>query len=187
MWRSIKWYNLKATSYAFQASPKVLSVIFRTGNIHFAGATQLLPLNITKEQSKEALATFAAAVAKQFTSQGKTPKLPASSFQWREFRTATKNLLSAVANALQVALPSGFSFASCMPQKQLVPRGPRADRIELLPEEREMLGYGHMPKDAKLHFVYNYESQTRWADFVEDRSFFKLSFSADEGTEARGQ
>lgn len=157
--------------------------------MHFAGATQLMPLNISKEQADEALATFAAAVKSQFSSAaGKTPKLPDSSFKWREYRTPTKNLLTAVANSLQVAMPEGFSFNSCVPPRLLLPRTRKADRLELLPDERRMLGYGDWPSDVKLSFIYNYESQTRWVDFIEDRdSFFKMSFSADEGTEAGDQ
>ncbi len=145
----------------------------------------MLPLNISKEQSDAALATFAAAVKSQFSSAaGVTPKLPTGSFNWKEYRTPTKNLLQAVANALQVALPCGWSFASCIPSRLLLPRTSKADRIELLPEEKKMLGFGEWPTDMTLSFIYNYESQTHWPDFIEDRDFFKLSFSADEGTEA---
>lgn len=149
----------------------------------FAGATQLLPNSISGEEADKALEAFNAALRLQFTQNGATPKLPKDMFKFKEYRQSTKHLLMAVGNALQQAMPSGWSFQSCKPWQPLVPRSLSTDRIPLLPEEKAFLGLDHLPDDILLHYIHHYGTNERWLDFVTDDAFYKLSFAADEGTE----
>ena len=49
---------------------------------------------------------------------------------------------------------------------------------------KKALGLESWPDDMDLRFVYNSDALTRWPDFYTDDSFYRLGFSADEGTEA---
>ncbi|CAK9062430.1 unnamed protein product [Durusdinium trenchii] len=178
----------KVVNFCFDAArvaeEQVLSVIFRACGKQFAGATQLLPSGLGVDESACAMERFAEAAKVQMGQTAGPVKLPCKSFDWREFRLPTKQLLMAVANALQVSLHNGFSFKSCRPRTLLVPRSHEADRFALLDTEKQALGLGKWPADAKLSFVYHYGTQRRWLDFMpHDDQPYKLIFSADEGTE----
>eukprot|EP00435_Cladocopium_sp_Y103_P061586 s902_g23.t1 len=168
---------------AFVSEEHVLSVVFRAFGRQFAGATQLLPTGLTEEQKQKALEAFNKAVKVMYSQSGKVPALPQGTFAWKEFRVPTKNLLMAISNCLIASMPDGFNLQKCVPSRPLVPRSSQADRIELDNLEKESMGLGPWAKDCKLHFVYNFASQTRYLDFMEDYSHYKLCFSADEGTE----
>ena len=163
-------------------------MVFRNGSTQFAGATQLLPTKMCQEQADLALSSFAEAFKLQFTQQGGRPSLPSSCFQWKEFRTSTKNLLTSVVNCLQQALPNGWTLECCKPPRLLLPRTSQGDRIALLESEKQALGLPPETADRNMHFVYHFGESTSWPDFVEHPgSFYKLCLAADEGTEASCQ
>lgn len=164
----------------------MLSVVFRTFGCQFAGATQLLPTGLTEDQKQQALEAFNKAVKVMYSHHGKVPALPQGSFAWKEFRVPTKNLLAAVSNCLAASMPEGFNLQKCVPSRPLLPRSSQADRIALEDLEKESMGLGAWAKDCNLYFAYNFASQTRYLDFLEDNSHYKLCFSADEGTEELG-
>eukprot|EP00438_Fugacium_kawagutii_P003701 Skav209327 [mRNA] locus=scaffold724:414152:417800:- [translate_table: standard] len=161
----------------------VMTIVFRSGEFQFSGATQLLPQGISDEQSALALEAFAKAVDGKMPSAASRPALPKDTFAWKEFRTATKMVLSAVANALQQAVHGDFSLASCSPANPLVPRSNHCDRLPLLPEEKKLHG---LDPALTYHFNYNFQSGSKWPDYYQSEDHFKLVFSADEGTEATG-
>ena len=133
-----------------------------------------------------ALEAFCNALKVMYSKNGPTPKLPSGSFQWKEFRTPTKNMLMAVCNALMQAMPEGFNLQKCIPPRLLKPRCNQSERIPLTQCEKAPLGLTSFPDDCLLHFNWNYSSQSGWLDFLEDNSFYKLCFTADEGTEVAG-
>lgn len=145
----------------------------------------MLPTKMDSEQAAAALEAFANAYKKQFTLDGSVPKLPAGSFKWKEFRTPTKNLLVALTNAIQVAMPEGWTLQDCKPRPVLIPRGSQADRVALLNREKQALGLPEETYDMVMKFVYNFSSQSRWPDYTEE-SCYRLSMALDEGTEVRG-
>ncbi|CAK9112534.1 Uncharacterized protein SCF082_LOCUS52168, partial [Durusdinium trenchii] len=178
----------KVLNFCFDAAmvseEHVLSVVFRSNGVQFAGATQLLPHGLCEEQATSALQSFSKAAKAQMESHGGPAKIPSGSFAWKEFRTKTKNTLMALVNCLQVILPPGFSLRNCCPEKSLVPRTKDAERFLLLPQEKQALGLSDWPDDAQLHFVYHFGQQTRWLDFIPStNSMYKLCFAADEGSE----
>lgn len=158
-----------------------MTIVFRSGEIQFSGATQLLPQGISNEQSALALQAFAKVVSGKMPAAASRPDLPKDTFAWKEFRTATKMVLCAVANSLQQALPGNWTLASCAPTNPLVPRSIHCDRLPLLTEEKKV----HKLDPALTHhFNYNFQSGSRWPDYYLSEDHFKLVFSADEGTEA---
>ena len=168
---------------------QVLSVVFRAFGRQFAGATQLLPVGLKEDQRKDATKAFAEALKVMYTQNGETPKLPQGTFKWKEFRTPTKNLLMAISNSIMQAMPAGFNMSKCIPSRPLVPRGNQGERILLEPAEKRSLGLDEeeWPDDMNLHFVWNFDAQSGYPDYIDDsKSHFKLAFAADEGTEACG-
>lgn len=165
-------------------------MILRAGNTQWAGATQILPTGLSQEQGRLALENFSKAFQLQFKKWGseddsKPVALPKDIFKWKEFRTPTKNLLIAIANSLQVTLPTGWSFSDCVPTQLLVPRTSDGERVLMIPAEKKALGLESWCEDMDLRFVYNSDATTRWPDFYMDHdNFYRLCFSADEGTEA---
>ena len=161
-------------------------MVFRTLGMQFAGATQLLPHGICQEQAAQAMQTFAQAAKAQLQADGGPAKIPSKSFAWKEYRTKTKNVLVALGNCLQQALPEGFTFQSCCPTNRLLPRTGQAERFKILPQEKQALGLTDFPEDTELHFIYNFQDNGKWLDFIgksDTESLYKLCFSSDEGTE----
>ena len=165
---------------------QVLTVVFRSIGKQFSGATQLLPTGLSAEQSQKALQAFCQAFKTMYCQSGQVPSIPQKiDFGWKEFRVPTKNMLMGISNALVQIMPPDFTLQKCIPPVCLVPRATQADRLLLTDDEKTMLGLGPWAKDCDLYFVYNYASQTCFVDFIEDNDFYKLCFSADEGTEDR--
>lgn len=156
-------------------------MVFRCGGFQFSGATQLLPQGLSKEQSDACMKAFGNVIAGKLPDPGTKKKLPPQTFEWREFRTSTKNLLMGIANSLRVALPHGFNLGATCPQPALVPRGVQSDRLAMLKNEKEMLG---LNPDMEYFWCYNYNTGTRWPDYFGSEDHYKLVFAADEGTEA---
>lgn len=158
-----------------------MSLIFRCGAFQFAGATQLLPQGLSKEQSESALKAFAGAMDGKIPEQG-NHKLPQGSFAWQEYRVATKTLLMGIANGLRMAMPSGWNLSNCCPSNVLIPRSINTDRLPMLKEEKMMHG---LDPDMEYFTCYNFASHARWGDYYNSEDHYKLCFAADEGTEAR--
>lgn len=162
---------------------QVLSFVWRVQGHHFAGATQMLATGLSPEQSKRALEDMSKALAfnGSLPADGRQKlELPPDSFQWKEFRVATKNARSAVANALQVTMPEPFSLAHTVPPNQLRPAGVTGERLTMLPDERAIFGRGDKP----VKFVYDYKAHTEVPDFYLNEDFWKLVFACDCGAEA---
>ena len=69
---------------------------------HFAGPTQLLPTVGDPDETDLALKAFTQALkVAGGTDKGEQVKVPQGSFDWKEYRAATKAVLAAMANSLQ--------------------------------------------------------------------------------------
>ena len=108
------------------------------GGKHFSGATQLLNATSLNEEETEAAA---ASVAKAMdgslpsTAKAEVGKDKKLHFAWKEFRTPTKMLLSAMANSLQQSLPENWTLLSSKPANVLKPRGPNSERLRFTEKE----------------------------------------------------
>ena len=151
---------------------------------HFAGATQLLsPNSCSKKEAEEAATALVEAIGGQLpeTANHKL-EMTRKTFAFKEFRTPTKNLLSAVANALQQALPAGWSLQKSKPSNPLDPAGIGRMRIQYDKSELELLS-PQPAEDACLHWLWDAETCSAKPDHYTDENFVRLVFSADEGTE----
>ena len=147
----------------------------------FSGATQMLPLGASAEQSAAALASMIRALQGELPKSGHHAlKLTRETFAWKEYRVATKNWLCALANSLKQYLPPDWTLAKCRPGNLLAPHSTTGDRVAYLKEE--------IPPDLKFvgerFFVIDHKSGMRFPDFYLNEDHFRLVFSADEGTEA---
>lgn len=148
----------------------------------FAGVTQLLPLGISSEQAALALQSLQQAMGGKVPTKAHEPlKIARDQFAWREFRTSTKFLLCALANSLKQMLGEKWSLSNCKPANVLAPKGTTGERYKFLPEEcaerADMTG-------LDCYFIHDHKSGLRFNDFYLTEDFFRLVFSADEGTEA---
>lgn len=161
----------------------MLSFVWRMSGHQFAGVTQLLPLGISSEQAALALQSLQQALGGKVPTKAHEPlKLARDQFAWREFRTSTKFLLCAVANSLKQMLGEKWSLLSCRPGNLLAPKGTTGERYKFLPEElaerADMTGFD-------CYFIHDHKSGHRFNDFYLTEDFYRLVFSADEGTEAQ--
>lgn len=81
-------------------------------------------------------------------------------------------------------MPNDWKMSDCIPSPLLQPAG-SAERLPLLQQEIEILSAGRLT-NRDLFFIWSEQEGTmeRKIDFYPDpRSFFRLSFSGDEGTE----
>ncbi|CAE6950908.1 unnamed protein product [Symbiodinium sp. CCMP2592] len=170
-----------ATSFAGE---QVLSVVYRMDGLHFAGATQLLPVNTCSKTE-----AVAAAVALSSCLEGVLPDnaksrfaLPKDAHSFREFRTPTKHLLSGLANSLQQAMPAGWTLQGCIPPNPLLPAARGCDRLPFEEVEKSLLN-PKLAQDAKVYFVWDPEASEGRQDFYVHEDFVRLVFGADEGTE----
>ncbi|CAE7788072.1 icmt-1, partial [Symbiodinium sp. CCMP2592] len=164
---------------------QVLSLIFRMGGKHFSGATQLLnATSLNEEETEAAAASMAKAMDGSLppTAKADVGKDKKLHFAWKEFRTPTKMLLSAMANSLQQSLPENWTLLSCKPANLLRPRGPNSERLRFT--EKEKAVHGLNPEHGARYFVHSFEDAESVCDFYKHEGFYHLTFAADEGTEA---
>ncbi len=161
--------------------------MFRIDKYQFTGPTQILPQHgsVSKEQSAEALKKF----GETLRMRGEIPKsghekvtLAPNCFEWKEFRVATKNVLSALANALVNSLPGGYTLSSSKPPNALRPAGIVGERLTMSLAEKAVFGLGLHKGPVK--FIYNFKTHESYLDYYLHEDFVRLTFSADEGTEA---
>jgi len=85
-------------------------------------------------------------------------------------------------------MPENWKLNSSIQADVLTPSGPSCERHPLLQQEIEILSQGRMSLTGRtLHFMWSesVDAITRKVDFYRDpRSFTRLCFSGDEGTEA---
>ena len=165
--------------------PQVLSVILRLNGHHFAAPTQLLPAGGDPDETEEALKTFTEALkVAGGAAKGEHVEVPKGSFNWKQYRQATKAVLAGVANSLRNCFPSGWSMKKCVPPNLLTPASTGCDRVSLADLEKATFD---QPKT--MHFFFNYDFRTFQAtpQFYQHENFHRLIFSADEGTEVRGK
>ena len=167
------------------SSTKVLSVVLRMDGRQFAGATQLVSASTCNpREASDAATSMARAVGDQLPETGRARiDVNATSFAHKEFRTATKLILTALANSLQQALPEDFNMAKARPPNLLLPSGPEGTRLQLSKLEMEALSLTGEGDGDSRHFVFNRDSHTSLCDFYEHDDFFHLCLAADEGTE----
>ena len=150
------------------------------GSHQFAGPTQLLSASgNSKDQIAEAASSMASAVGLALPSTGTSRvKKDENTFNWKEFRTPTKQVLCGLANSLQQVLPDGFNLRSARPSNLLAPAGPDGKRYLMTAEEVAMHGFSE-PR----YFTYNEETHECAHDSYLSEDFYRLALSADEGTE----
>ena len=162
--------------------PQVLSVVFRMGGIHFAGATQMVQSNaISKTEAQSACQALADAVGGQLPASAQHKiSIGDESWAWQDYRTSTKHLLLALANSLQHAMPAQWTLADCKPGN---PLGPASTRVQYDPSEIVLLN-PQPPAASTLFFTWDEDTCQGQPDFYLDENFTRLVFAADEGTEA---
>ena len=167
---------------------QVLSVILRLNGHHFAGPTQLLPTGGDPDETDLALKAFTQALkVAGGTDKGEEVKVPKGSFDWKEFRQATKAVLAAMANSLRNSFPDNWSFSATIPGNLLTPAGIGCDRVAMV--EMEKRSFENDPNNMKLSKMnlflkYDYRTFEASPQWYLDESFHRLIYSADEGTEA---
>lgn len=171
----------------FQSSDfEVLSIVFRADGYQWAGPTQLLPQNgsVSDEQSLTAAREFSQTLKTHGgipESASQCVRVAPDSFRWKEFRTATKNVLCALGNALANSLPPGFNMAACRPPNVLVPAGIHGERFSLLEDEKKIHGAAEIKGDCK--FICDFKKHCSVLDYYVHDNFVHLVFAADEGAE----
>ena len=174
------WFLLAV--FFFYNAVQVLSVVLRLNGHHFAAPTQLLPAGGDPNEVEMALETFTEALkAATDTPQGSKVKIPKGSFDWKEYRQATKAVLAGLANSLRNVFPAGWSLKASMPPNLLQPVARGCDRVALVEAEKEMFGQASV---LNLSFNYDYNSYQATPQWYLHENFHRLIFSADEGTEA---
>ena len=157
-------------------------MILRLNGHHFAGPTQLLPTVGDPDETDLALKAFTQALkVAGGTDKGEQVKVPQGSFDWKEYRAATKAVLAAMANSLRNSFPDSWSFNATIPRNLLTPAGSGCDRVEMV--EMEKRSFENDP-NMKLFFNYDYRTFEASPQWYLDESFHRLIYSADEGTEA---
>lgn len=150
----------------------------------FAGSMQMLSASTASaSEAADAAKSFGEALQHELPETGRARvEIHKGSFAFKQFRTKTKQMLCAVANSLQQALPTGFTLLQAKPSHELLPCGPHGQRFRLMPQEAEAMG---LPEDDKCRFfVYDFDSHVPRKDFLDNDDFYHLCFAADEGTEA---
>ncbi len=144
----------------------------------------MLPLGATAEQSESALKSLVKALDGQVPSGGSQGlKLARDAFMWKEYRSSTKQLLCAVANSLRQFMPENWNLSSLKPPNLLAPRSVTGERFMYLKEECDVRAD---LSDLQVAFVYDFKSGMRFPDYyLDESSFYRLVFAADEGTEVR--
>lgn len=164
-----------------------MSIVFRIDGHQFTGPTQILPQHgsVCKEQAAEAFKKL----SETLRTHGEIPTtgyqkvtLAPNCFGWREYRTATKNVLSALANALVNSLPGGYTMANSKPPNALCPAGITGERLSMSPSEKKVFHLGG--QSGELKFIYNFKTHESFLDYYVHEDFARLVFCADEGTEA---
>lgn len=155
-------------------------IVWRMDGFQFAGATQMLPLGASAEQSEETIQSLIESLGGKVPNKGERLKLTRETFVWKEYRTSTKQHLCAMVNSLRQFLPQGWNLNMARPGNLLSPKTSTGERCKYLPEEVALI---EDKKDMNIHFIHDYKSGLRFADYYIDESFFKLIFAADEGTE----
>ena len=160
-------------------------MVIRQGPVQYAAPTQLVPLGPCAQQAQEALQAL------QKYLQGKIPEKPVSEisatindFKWKEYRTGTKNLMIAFANAIQQTMPKGFSLKSCCPPNPLVPSRTIETRDKLTEKELRAMGLESRVGQS-LYYCFDHKTFEARNDFYHSDDFWRVTFAADEGTEAR--
>lgn len=163
--------------------------MFRCNSHQFAGPTQLLPSGPSHSQAAEALASLRRFLDGQVpTKPAKELGASADAFKWREFRQGTKQLLVALANALSQSMPDQFNLLAFRPDTILKPCPLTGSRVAMTPLEKTAHGIeDEVSKQWDLFAIHDHKTLERYPDFIStDESFYKLTMSADEGTEADG-
>ena len=160
---------------------EVLSFVWRMAGMQFAGVTQLLPMGVSSQQAALALEAFLKVLDGKVPQKGhEALKIAKSNMMWQEYRTSTKNLLCAIANSLKQVLPDSWNLSHAKPPNQLRPRGVAGERFFYLPEE---MVERKDPEHFQCAFVHDFKTGVRAPDLYVSEEFYRLTFSADEGTE----
>lgn len=150
----------------------------------FPGPTQLLPENGNGIEGNDVLDSLVRALKGCLPNPDGKLVTTAETWLHREFRHSTRNLLVGVANSLHQIMPNEWKLSDCIPAPLLEPAG-SAERQPLLQQEIEILSDGLLT-GRQLFFLWSEAEgkMERKIDFYPNpRSFFRLCFAGDEGTE----
>lgn len=163
-------------------------MVLNVGGRMFPAPTQLLPESGNGMDGLPVLDSLGQALAGCLPKPDAKLVTTAETWSHRQFRGSTRNLLVGLANALCQMMPENWKLNSSIPADVLKPSGPSCERHPLLQQEIEILSQGKMSLTGRtLHFMWSesVDAITRKVDFYRDpRSFTRLCFSGDEGTEA---
>lgn len=149
------------------------------------GPTQILSDASSSCDPSAVLESLDAAMRGRVPSKPSDAKIDKNTFDFKEFRVKTKNLLSALCNSIQ-QLDGDFKMNRTRPEHLLQPCGRRFTRVRMLNEELQM--WARPDEDVASmgtrFFLFDEESGSSQPDWYQDETFLRFCTSSDEGSEA---
>ena len=119
-------------------------MVLNVGGRMFPAPTQLLPESGNGMDGLPVLDSLGQALAGCLPKPEAKLVTTAETWNHRQFRGSTRNLLVGLANALCQMMPENWKLNSSIPADVLKPSGPCSERHPLLQQEIEILGQGKM-------------------------------------------
>ncbi len=164
----------------------MLPILLKINGKLFPAPTQLLPEVGAGTNGLEVLDSLNAALKGIMPDPNQKVVTTSETWAHRQYRQATKILLLGVANSLQQIMPNGWKMSDLKPKSPLVPRG-NLTRERLFQQEVMLLKCDDdVPMNRQWHFLWSGDGDEliRKIDFyVDPSSFYRLTFSGDEGTD----
>ena len=173
---------LSASSYVTFLLLQVLALQYQLGETE-ASFVQVLPDSANCAESGTTLQALNVALQGGGLQSGGL-KLQPTYKELRSYRVSTKNLLHATKNSLALLLPD-FTYAACIPENVLRPKGRNWDRYLMTEKEKEMHG---IKASRQAYFLHRSAEDVSLPDFAaaSQRDVVRLVFSGDEGSENLG-
>ena len=119
-------------------------MVLNVGGRMFPAPTQLLPESGNGMDGLPVLDSLGQALAGCLPKPEAKLVTTAETWNHRQFRGSTRNLLVGLANAMCQMMPENWKLNSSIPADVLKPSGPCSERHPLLQQEIEILGQGKM-------------------------------------------
>lgn len=164
---------------------QVFAIVFKLGQHVVPGPTQILSDASCSCDPNAVLDSLDSAMAGRVPKKPSEAKVDGKTFEFKEYRVKTKNLLSAVANSIQ-QLDENFKLNHTRPEHSLLPCGRKYLRERMLPEEMQVWAGSEVDLSCmgQRFFLYDPEKGTSRPDWYIDEKFVRFCMSSDEGTEA---
>ena len=162
----------------------MVPILLKTNGKLFPAPTQLLPEVGNGTDGLAVLDSLSKTLQGIIPDQSKKLVTTSETFNHRQYRQATRNLLVGLANALVQVMPVGWKMSDFKPEEPLTPCG-SLSRESFLQQELMLLKTDTIT-NRTVHFLWSGDGDalTRKIDFyINPCSFYRLCFSGDEGTD----